>query len=403
MIKKRNRHKPPMPFSNGNRTFMNACVGHNGFVTNDSYFRGYKETVDVLYEYLNNNHGKHIDAIAYPFLYSCRHILELMLKEVIIQASVIKEEAEIRYKGTHSLKDLFDICKNKLNFLDRRFKSFVDNINDYILEIATIDDTGQTFRYVVDDKGFKHLINDKLAGIINLDVFYNAFIFIEDNLTEILNLLYLITKERKTGAFTTKLSRYDIEEISKKLPNKTEWINERFNDVREIIKEEYGLTSNKDFIKVVDIIKNHPAFSKNIGEAALRLSCNKSDFEFFFAKMNKIESIDCSDFSFIFGTPSHFESIQKTQEYRKLQETIKKEITEKLDNDKLKEIGALYILGRGQNESCYPRFPEFYEDIKNNLTDYFESFNDNSPLDSLLCFGSCCEEIKLGLQTLKYI
>ena len=66
------------------------------------------------------------------------------------------------------------------------------------------------------------------------------------------------------GTCTKSLSRTDIQDISKKLPNYEEWKTEKFTEVKNQIKQEYHLGS-KEFSDAVDLIKKNRLFSTNIG------------------------------------------------------------------------------------------------------------------------------------------
>ena len=70
--------------------------------------------------------------------------------------------------------------------------------------------------------------------------------------------------EYSLGTFTKNLSRTDIWDISKRLPDYEEWKTEEFREIKEEIKQEYRLGS-KEFSEAVNLIKQNRLFSANIG------------------------------------------------------------------------------------------------------------------------------------------
>ena len=73
-------------------------------------------------------------------------------------------------------------------------------------------------------------------------------------------LIYEYTQK----TYTAELSRDDIYEISKMLPNKEEWKLDTFDKIRADIRTKYTL-SNRKLSEAIDIIKTHREFCINIG------------------------------------------------------------------------------------------------------------------------------------------
>lgn len=67
----------------------------------------------------------------------------------------------------------------------------------------------------------------------------------------------------KTNTFTKTLSRWQIEEIAKKLPPKSAWKN-GLSIIKQQIIDDYGLSSH-EFSETLNIIKNHREFCVYIG------------------------------------------------------------------------------------------------------------------------------------------
>lgn len=64
--------------------------------------------------------------------------------------------------------------------------------------------------------------------------------------------------------FTKNLLREDIENVSRLLPKYEKWGEDQFIKIREEVKRKYNI-SNREFSKVLDIIKEHRKFRINIG------------------------------------------------------------------------------------------------------------------------------------------
>ena len=73
--------------------------------------------------------------------------------------------------------------------------------------------------------------------------------------------LYNLRMEYKTGTFTKSLSREQLKEISKLLPNPHIY-NDSIKGVKILIQEKYKISSN-EFDNALDIINKHREFSNN--------------------------------------------------------------------------------------------------------------------------------------------
>ena len=85
--------------------------------------------------------------------------------------------------------------------------------------------------------------------------------------------------EYKTGTFTKSLSREQLKEISKLLPNPHIY-NDSIKGVKILIQEKYKISSN-EFDNALDIINKHREFSNNRGKEIIFSTLSKSTLEKF--------------------------------------------------------------------------------------------------------------------------
>ena len=78
--------------------------------------------------------------------------------------------------------------------------------------------------------------------------------------------------------FTKNLSREDIENVSRSLPKYEKWGEDQFIEIREEVKRKYNI-SNREFSKVLDIIKGHRKFCVNIGLENTYREISEEEFE----------------------------------------------------------------------------------------------------------------------------
>ncbi|WP_424686127.1 hypothetical protein [Halarcobacter ebronensis] len=295
------KNKPNQTFKSGPNTQFNSCVGKNGLLSS-SYLDGYKESVKVIYEkIIEDTHN--LDTLIYPMLFCARHSIELFLKNSIIDISEIKISIDFsKLVNTHNLENLWNTYKEySLENFDYRFHSLVNKQEELISDYFEIDATGQTFRYQYTKENKIHLEKFPHINIKNFYSRYQKLSKLIDSVTELLENLKI---EYKYGVHTDKLSREEIRQIAKKLPNYKYWKEEKFNEEKEKIRQEYNL-SNRKLSEAIDIIKNHYEFSSYIGIE------------------NKIRKVDVAKFANVYNYIKEYKSrtINKTE----LESFLKKE------------------------------------------------------------------------------
>lgn len=248
-----------------------ACVGDNGGTYNMDIKNGFQRTVEILIDILNKENEVE-DILVYPIVYNARHSIELSLKIIIEQLWKIQKQKGINKSEevisqekkeihTHDIKVLYDTIE-KLGKIDRRIPDYYKDIED-LIKIYYFDRDGDAFKYESDKEDHPHMIQNGISHIsvntlgkqfkIVMNLFDNMIYFLEDCI-----------REYNLNTFTKNLSRKDIEDISKLIPERTKWGEDSFDKVKEEIKEKYNL-SNKEFSNALNIIQKHKEFCVNIG------------------------------------------------------------------------------------------------------------------------------------------
>ena len=259
------------PFEFHEEDAIIACVGENGGTTDEDIRNGFKRTVELLTESLKD--GQEVeDLLVYPIVYNARHSIELSLKIVIKMLWEIEGKKGIKYSDeiiaerkkkihTHNIEELYKMaCENKN--IDRRIPAYFENIEDMI-RFYYFDEEGDAFKYELNKENQPHMIKNKISHI-SIVLLETEFKEVMKKFDELICFLRNCMDEYSLGTFTKNLSRTDIWDISKRLPDYEEWRTEKFREIKEEIKQEYHLGS-KEFSEAVNLIKKNRFFSENIG------------------------------------------------------------------------------------------------------------------------------------------
>ena len=259
------------PFEFHEEDAIIACVGENGGTTDEDIRNGFKRTVELLTESLKD--GQEVeDLLVYPIVYNARHSIELSLKIVIKMLWEIEGKKGIKYSDeiiaerkkkihTHNIEELYKMaCENKN--IDRRIPAYFENIEDMI-RFYYFDEEGDAFKYELNKENQPHMIKNKISHI-SIELLETEFKEVMEKFDELICFLRNCMDEYSLGTFTKNLSRTDIWDISKRLPDYEEWRTEKFREIKEEIKQEYHLGS-KEFSEAVNLIKKNRFFSENIG------------------------------------------------------------------------------------------------------------------------------------------
>lgn len=254
-------------FKGAEPTWANACVGDNGNPQIIEYANGFAAAANLLIDQVIKDDGRelHVDEFIYPICFNMRHALELHLKAAIENINTIAEYRrrklpEFPLASTHDLGNIWQYVKTNAEGLDKRYVLPLQELGEYVADIAIVDSTGQVFRYPFDTENRKHLIE---VAIINVVVLKQRFNKLEELLSGLNYLNGQLIDEYSCGSFTTKLSRSELFELASKLPKRNQWGNAEFDLAKTALRTEYGLSSN-DFSRALVIIQDNYEMSQLI-------------------------------------------------------------------------------------------------------------------------------------------
>jgi len=256
-------------FRGGHLGWANACVGDNGAPGIMDYADGFSESAKLLIEQVLATRAVTypVDKFIYPICFSIRHAVELKLKKAVDDLTALSKYQrpipEFDKVGTHSLLLVWRYIHEHARRVDARFITLIDEMDEYIRDIAEADETGQTFRYpneLLTDK--KHLVE---FAIINVVVLYKRFGELEELLQKFYSLSTVLIDEYEQGSYTSKLSRHQLFKVGIDLTDRDKWGTDEFKANKQFLQEKYGLSS-RDHCKALVIIQNHYEMSGLINQ-----------------------------------------------------------------------------------------------------------------------------------------
>lgn len=255
-------------FRGGEQTWANACVGDNGSPQIADYASGFAAAANALLEAVgaDRDTSLSVDDLIYPICFNMRHAVELFLKAAAIdleKLGAIRRAKSMRFdlNGSHDLQHIWAWVKEHANQADARFRSLIEQLDAYILDIAEIDATGQVFRYPFSTQNQKHLTE---VRIINAIVLKSRFHELESLLRDLNRLGTELIDEYGWGTFTSKLSRHQLFNIAAQLPLRSRWAEESFDEVRQRLRATYDLSSN-DLSKALSKIQERHEMAALLG------------------------------------------------------------------------------------------------------------------------------------------
>lgn len=239
-------------------TWANACVGENGYPQIYEYASGFASAANLLLDQVISNKGTtlYVDTFIYPICFNMRHAVELFLKSAAVS---LEKLAKIRGRavpkfdlaGSHDLGKIWGYVNDSAQAFDPRFRAVIGDLDQYIIDVASIDSTGQVFRYPFDTDNKKHLT---AVSVVNVIVLKKRWSELEKYLQDLTYLCDQLLTEYGWGAFTANLSRAQLAEIAATLPDRIQWGTDAFSAAKAEILHKFKLSSN-EFSKALKIIQ----------------------------------------------------------------------------------------------------------------------------------------------------
>lgn len=262
-----------------NKTFMgeeptwaNACVGDNGAPGAIDYAEGFASAANALLAGAIADRGLllKVDTLVYPVCFTMRHAIELFLKKAADDLAVIRNLRDgdvlvFNQVASHDLGLIWSHVKTQARATDERLVDHVNALDEYIIDFANIDATGQVFRYPSDLDNKKHLTS---IGLINFVLLKRRFNRIQSLLQNFNRTMVDLVEEYGWRTFTKKLSRLQLRKIALELPDKSRWGEALFDEVRDHLKAKYSVSS-RELSQAINFIKQRHEMAACIGVQVL--------------------------------------------------------------------------------------------------------------------------------------
>jgi hypothetical protein len=137
------------PWQPGPATTMpeTVCLNFGGDL--HLYASGYREGAEALLEVVRST-GHSQDVLVYPIVYSLRHSVELLLKQVIRASRLLLDE-QGDFPDGHRLNVLWNTCKPLLQRVWADDPAYA-TVETAIMRLCEIDPEGEAFRYPIGTK-----------------------------------------------------------------------------------------------------------------------------------------------------------------------------------------------------------------------------------------------------------
>jgi hypothetical protein len=177
------------------------------------------------------------DALIHPIAYCTRHFVELFLKDIPLELYGLRQ-MEFKAEEHHDIGKLWSSFEAACNH-DRRTREFPAKLRDAVMAIATLDPTGQTFRYRNDTESRIHL--EDLA-VIYVPEFEQAYLRMLETVQELYALLEGLQLEYALGTYTESLSRSDLMDIAQRIGVAAEVGKQELKAAQKGICTDYSLS-----------------------------------------------------------------------------------------------------------------------------------------------------------------
>lgn len=155
----------------------NAKFANRSMDQETAYFIGFYYAGDCLArQILKERYDLKKDTLIYAMFYNYRHYIELHLKNLIKKTDILygymKEFGYLKNGfwdnenfekclQTHNLKEILEILKRKLYYIQIDDEEFPKDIEDYIIQMHQKDKNGEKFRYCYNTKGVLHFSKEE--------------------------------------------------------------------------------------------------------------------------------------------------------------------------------------------------------------------------------------------------
>lgn len=133
------------------------------------YAEGYKNSADVLVEYVSSQ-GRKQDTFVYPIVFLYRQYIELALKDLIRQCQSLQDTLNPTPQG-HNIDLLWRECRKLLTIISSgEAENKLDQVGRLISEFSSVDSTSTAFRYPETKDGKPSLPDLDRIDLYNLGV-----------------------------------------------------------------------------------------------------------------------------------------------------------------------------------------------------------------------------------------
>lgn len=235
-------------FSVGPDPNWNACIGQQADEENyaDGFIKAAVELINALFE--KGQYDKR-DTLVLPILYNSRHAIELALKMAIgelVDMGIIPEA----YPKNHDILGHYKFLQGA-RLGDELLAEILSKLEPFVTSLSQIDEDGQELRYHENRDGKRSLDEH---GITSLIIIRDSLAALQKVLGELKRRLRELRFERQGGFFLPDLSRRDLIEIAKKLPDRANWGDLRFDDIREALTTRFGI-GNREYSEALNLIQ----------------------------------------------------------------------------------------------------------------------------------------------------
>jgi hypothetical protein len=329
-------------------SLWNACIGKQG--SEENYLDGYIEAATALVStVIEKNMLEKRDTVVLPILYNARHAVELTQKLALdrLAAAGVLSRAAPR---NHDISGHWQLLNNA-NLGDEELRRHVRALEPFVASLSRIDDDGQELRYHLNRDEGQSLSTYSLA---NLEVIR---VSLADLSKVISDLKYRITDfidERRSNAYTSRVSRRDLICIAKLLPPLDRWMKPIFDETKQIVKSRFNLSS-RQFSDAINVIKGNREMKALVGGETSLLYLPDKTIVWIMEQWRKLHpprKADDGRFVVTFDEKT-FEAMKENS---RTQAEVVLAVEKRLTDQQVAGLQAMYYLGRDG------WFPEHYED-----------------------------------------